>query len=229
MASCLPWRLANSVLLTADEGMEYQQNLATLPIAILIVLARSTTAYKTWRLRYQPFLLLLPNSRRAHCAKLLPNPFLYGLAMESIGAMALQQCLKFKIFVSSGTGSLVQLDRSKAPHELDVAERFLHRWVGQCVPLLLKVDAQHRLQGYRCATGTALGIQPARSHKRFQGTTCSVSARKTLTACQLFLRIKHKSSNVACLIGFISPSQALVLTYSSTHRLSCPRTWIRDS
>jgi predicted nuclease of predicted toxin-antitoxin system len=29
------------VLLTADKGMEYQQNLATLPIAILIVLARS--------------------------------------------------------------------------------------------------------------------------------------------------------------------------------------------
>ena len=29
------------VLLTADKGMEYQQNLATLPIAILLVLARS--------------------------------------------------------------------------------------------------------------------------------------------------------------------------------------------
>ena len=29
------------VLLTADKGMEYQQNLATLPISILIVLARS--------------------------------------------------------------------------------------------------------------------------------------------------------------------------------------------
>ena len=29
------------VLLTADQGMEYQQNLAALPIAILIVLARS--------------------------------------------------------------------------------------------------------------------------------------------------------------------------------------------
>ena len=29
------------VLLTADKGMEYQQNLATLPIAILIVLAKS--------------------------------------------------------------------------------------------------------------------------------------------------------------------------------------------
>ena len=29
------------VLLTADTGMEYQQNLATLPVAILIVLARS--------------------------------------------------------------------------------------------------------------------------------------------------------------------------------------------
>jgi predicted nuclease of predicted toxin-antitoxin system len=29
------------VLLTADKGMEYQQNLATLPMAILIVLARS--------------------------------------------------------------------------------------------------------------------------------------------------------------------------------------------
>ena len=29
------------VLLTADKGMAYQQNLATLPIAILIVLARS--------------------------------------------------------------------------------------------------------------------------------------------------------------------------------------------
>ena len=29
------------VLLTADKGMEYQQNLATLPIAILVVLARS--------------------------------------------------------------------------------------------------------------------------------------------------------------------------------------------
>ena len=29
------------VLLTADKGMEYQQNLTTLPIAILIVLARS--------------------------------------------------------------------------------------------------------------------------------------------------------------------------------------------
>ena len=29
------------VLLTADKGMEYQQNLATLPVAILIVLARS--------------------------------------------------------------------------------------------------------------------------------------------------------------------------------------------
>jgi predicted nuclease of predicted toxin-antitoxin system len=29
------------VLLTADRGMEYQQNLATLPVAILIVLARS--------------------------------------------------------------------------------------------------------------------------------------------------------------------------------------------
>ena len=29
------------VLLTADKGMEYQQNLTTLPIAILIVVARS--------------------------------------------------------------------------------------------------------------------------------------------------------------------------------------------
>ena len=29
------------VLLTADKGMEYQQNLAMLPVAILIVLARS--------------------------------------------------------------------------------------------------------------------------------------------------------------------------------------------
>jgi len=29
------------VLLTADKGMEYQQNLASLPVAILIVLARS--------------------------------------------------------------------------------------------------------------------------------------------------------------------------------------------
>lgn len=29
------------VLLTADKGMEYQQNLATLPLAILVVLARS--------------------------------------------------------------------------------------------------------------------------------------------------------------------------------------------
>ena len=29
------------VVLTADKGMEYQQNLATLPVAILIVLARS--------------------------------------------------------------------------------------------------------------------------------------------------------------------------------------------
>ena len=29
------------VLLTADQGMEYQQNLTTLPISILIVLARS--------------------------------------------------------------------------------------------------------------------------------------------------------------------------------------------
>ena len=29
------------VLLTADKGMEYQQNLAALPVAILIVLARS--------------------------------------------------------------------------------------------------------------------------------------------------------------------------------------------
>lgn len=29
------------VLLTADKGMEYQQNLNTLPVAILIVLARS--------------------------------------------------------------------------------------------------------------------------------------------------------------------------------------------
>ena len=29
------------VLLTADKGMEYQQNLATLPVSILIVLARS--------------------------------------------------------------------------------------------------------------------------------------------------------------------------------------------
>jgi predicted nuclease of predicted toxin-antitoxin system len=29
------------VLLTADKGMEYQQNLATLPVAILIVVARS--------------------------------------------------------------------------------------------------------------------------------------------------------------------------------------------
>lgn len=29
------------VLLTADKGMEYQQNLAALPISILIVLARS--------------------------------------------------------------------------------------------------------------------------------------------------------------------------------------------
>lgn len=29
------------VLITADRGMEYQQNLATLPIAIVIVLARS--------------------------------------------------------------------------------------------------------------------------------------------------------------------------------------------
>ena len=29
------------VLLTADKGMEYQQNLVTLPVAILVVLARS--------------------------------------------------------------------------------------------------------------------------------------------------------------------------------------------
>jgi predicted nuclease of predicted toxin-antitoxin system len=29
------------LLLTADKGMEYQQNLATLPVAILVVLARS--------------------------------------------------------------------------------------------------------------------------------------------------------------------------------------------
>lgn len=29
------------VLLTADKGMEYQQNLSSLPVAILIVLARS--------------------------------------------------------------------------------------------------------------------------------------------------------------------------------------------
>ena len=29
------------VLLTADKGMEYQQNLASLPVSILIVLARS--------------------------------------------------------------------------------------------------------------------------------------------------------------------------------------------
>lgn len=29
------------VVLTADKGMEYQQNLATLPVSILIVLARS--------------------------------------------------------------------------------------------------------------------------------------------------------------------------------------------
>ena len=29
------------VLLTADKGLEYQQNLATLPVAILVVLARS--------------------------------------------------------------------------------------------------------------------------------------------------------------------------------------------
>lgn len=29
------------MLLTADKGMEHQQNLATLPVAILIVLARS--------------------------------------------------------------------------------------------------------------------------------------------------------------------------------------------
>jgi hypothetical protein len=29
------------VLLTADKGMEYQQNLATLPVSVLIVLARS--------------------------------------------------------------------------------------------------------------------------------------------------------------------------------------------
>ena len=29
------------MLLTADKGMEYQQNLATLPVSILIVLARS--------------------------------------------------------------------------------------------------------------------------------------------------------------------------------------------
>ena len=29
------------VLLTADKGMEYQQNLATLPLAILVLVARS--------------------------------------------------------------------------------------------------------------------------------------------------------------------------------------------
>jgi predicted nuclease of predicted toxin-antitoxin system len=29
------------MLLTADKGMEYQQNLATLPVSVLIVLARS--------------------------------------------------------------------------------------------------------------------------------------------------------------------------------------------
>ena len=29
------------VLLTADKGMEYEQNLATLPVAVLIVVARS--------------------------------------------------------------------------------------------------------------------------------------------------------------------------------------------
>ena len=29
------------MLLTADKGMEYQQNLATLPVSILIMLARS--------------------------------------------------------------------------------------------------------------------------------------------------------------------------------------------
>ena len=42
MESCLALAAGEfDVLLTADKGMEYQQNQATLPVAILIVLARS--------------------------------------------------------------------------------------------------------------------------------------------------------------------------------------------
>ena len=68
------------VLLTADKGMEYQQNLATLPVSILIVLARSNRvqdleviACKTWRPQYRPSCLPSLNSRQMRCGKLLLN------------------------------------------------------------------------------------------------------------------------------------------------------------
>lgn len=41
------------VLLTADKGMEYQQNLAALPVSILIVLAKSN--------RVEDLALVIPN------------------------------------------------------------------------------------------------------------------------------------------------------------------------
>jgi predicted nuclease of predicted toxin-antitoxin system len=45
------------VLLTADKGIEYQQNLATLPVAVLIVLATSN--------RLEDMALVVPNILKA--------------------------------------------------------------------------------------------------------------------------------------------------------------------
>lgn len=61
------------VLLTADKGMAHQQNPATLPVSILIVLPRSNRI-ETWRWPCQPSCQPSQNCHRELCAKLLPNP-----------------------------------------------------------------------------------------------------------------------------------------------------------
>src|SRR4051794_1837272 len=52
-----------------------------------------------------------------------------------------------------------QINAGKAPHRLAVIKRFLHRLVGQRVPLLQKVNPQHPLQRHRWPTAFAFRIK----------------------------------------------------------------------
>ena len=62
------------MLLTADKGMEYQQNLSAIPVSILVVLARSNRMEQL-SLAVPLILETLLRCRLARCAKLRPRIF----------------------------------------------------------------------------------------------------------------------------------------------------------
>jgi hypothetical protein len=89
----------------------------------------------------------------------------------------------------------VQLDPGKAAQRLAVVQRIFQRLVGQTVPLLQKVDAQHPLQPDRRAAALALRIerpqsldQPRPRHHLLHLGQKLVAPRLLFLACVFRLR-----------------------------------------